>query len=82
MNKTMQRVTAAIFCLFIGGLGILHLLLPDRTFSPVENRNLAQFPAFSWKSLADGTFTSDVETYLEDQFPFRDQWISVKTGYE
>ena len=82
MNKTMQRVTAAIFCLFIGGLGILHLLLPDRIFSPVENRNLAQFPAFSWKSLADGTFTSDVETYLEDQFPFRDQWISVKTGYE
>ena len=82
MNKTMQRVTAAIFCLFIGGFGILHLLLPDRTFSPVENRNLAQFPTFSWTALKDGSYTADIETYLEDQFPFRDQWIGIKTGYE
>ena len=82
MNKTMQRVTAAVFCLFIGGFGILHLLLPDRTFSPVENRNLAQFPTFSWSALKDGSYTADIETYLEDQFPFRDQWIGIKTGYE
>ena len=82
MNKTMQRVTAFLFCLFIGGLGVLHVVLPDRTFSPVENRYLAQFPSFSWQKLKDGTYTSGIETYLEDQFPFRDTWIGLKTRYE
>ena len=82
MTKLTQRLTAAIFCLFIGGFGILHLLLPDRTFSPVENRNLSQAPAFSWESLVDGTFTSDLEEYLADQFPLRDGWMGLKTRYE
>ena len=62
MNKTMQRVTAAVFCLFIGGLGLLHILMPDRTFSPVENRNLAQFPTFSWRTLKDRTYSTASET--------------------
>lgn len=82
MTKLTQRLTAAIFCLFIGGFGILHLLLPDRTFSPVENRNLSQAPVFSWESLVDGTFTSDLEEYLADQFPLRDGWMGLKTRYE
>ena len=82
MTKLTQRLTAAIFCLFIGGFGILHLLLPDRTFSPVENRNLSQSPVFSWESLVDGTFTSDLEEYLADQFPLRDGWMGLKTRYE
>ena len=82
MKKTMQIVTALVFCLFIGGLGALHLLLPDRDFSPVENRNLASMPTFSWSKLADGSYTAAVETYLEDQFPLRDGWIGIKSRYE
>ena len=73
MTNAYSRFVTALFCLFLGGLLVWHVVLPDRTFSPVENRNLAQFPTFSWKALADGTFTSDVETYLEDQFPRRAQ---------
>ena len=82
MTKTAQRVTAALFCLFLAGLGLLHLLLPDRTFSPVENRNLKQLPAFSWSALADGSYTAGLETYLADQFPLRDSWMGLKTRYE
>ena len=82
MTKTAQRVTAALFCLFLAGLGLLHLLLPDRTFSPVENRNLKQLPAFSWSTLADGSYTAGLETYLADQFPLRDSWMGLKTRYE
>ena len=82
MIKTMERVTAILFCLFIGGFGLMHLLLPDSSFSPVENRNLAQLPDFSWQGLKDGAYTADLEEYLADQFPLRDKWMGLKTRYE
>ncbi|MBD5170323.1 MAG: hypothetical protein HDT20_09460 [Oscillibacter sp.] len=82
MSKASQRVTAIIFCVFLAGFGLLHIILPDRTFSPVENRNLAQRPAFSWSALMDGSYTADLETYLEDQFPLRDGWMGLKNRYE
>ena len=82
LRKTMQVVTAALFCLFLYGFGIAHILLPDRDFSEVENRYLSHFPAFSWEGLKDGDYTADIETYLEDQFPLRDGWIGLKTRYE
>lgn len=82
MSKLSQRITAAVFCVFLAGFGVLHIILPDKTFSPVENRTLAQAPKFSWDALLDGSFTSGVETYLEDQFPLRDGWMGLKNRYE
>lgn len=82
MTKTSQRVTAVLFCVFLAGFGLLHIALPDRTFSPVENRNLRQLPEFTWSSLVDGSYTAALETYLSDQFPLRDGWIGLKTRYE
>ena len=82
LKKRMQIVTAAVFCLFLYGFGIAHILLPDRNFSEVENRYLQALPNFSWKGLKDGDYTADLETYLEDQFPLRDEWIGLKTRYE
>ncbi len=81
-KRASQWITILLFCLFLGGFGVLHLVLPDRTFSPVENRNLAQAPAFSWEKLVDGSFTADLEEYLADQFPLRDGWTGLKTRYE
>lgn len=82
MSKISQRITVLIFCGFLAGFGILHILLPDRDFSPVENRTLAQTPDFSWAGLLDGSYTSKLETYLEDQFPLRDGWMGIKNRYE
>ncbi len=81
MKKTSQTITAVLFFLFLAGFGALHLFLPDRDFSSVENRTLAQRPAFSWKALKEGAYTSALETYLADQFPLRDGWMGVKAGY-
>lgn len=82
MKKVMQITTAVLFCLFIAGFGVLHLVLPDRDFSPTENRNLSTFPVFSWETLVDGSFTADLEEYLSDQFPMRDDWMGLKARYE
>ena len=82
MDKTYGRVLTACFCLFLGGMLAWHLLLPDRDSSPTENRTLAQWPAFSWETLKDGSFTSGVEEYFADQFPLRDEWTGLKARTE
>lgn len=82
MTKAAQRAVVWVFCGFLALFGLLHLLLPDRGFSPVENRNLHQLPDFSWSALADGSYTERLGEYLADQFPLRDSWMGLKARYE
>ena len=67
------------FCLIIFGMSGLHVLTDDKNFSDSENRVLGAFPKLTVSSISDGSFMRDFETYLTDQFPFRDSIISVKT---
>ena len=71
-----------LFCLFIGGMFLGSLILPDRTFSPVENRNLAQAPKFSLEAISDGEFMEDAEDYVNDQIIGRDFWVALKAWSE
>lgn len=82
MTKTYSRFLTAFFCLFLGGLLTWHVLLPDQAKSETENRTLAQWPAFSWETLKDGSYTEAVETYFVDQFPLRDKWTGLKARTE
>ena len=82
MTKRYNRFLAALFCAFLGGLLLWHVLLPDRDRSETENRLLAQIPAFSWEALANGGFTKGVEEYFADQFPLRDRWTGLKARTE
>ena len=82
MTAKYSRFLSAFFCVFLGGLLVWHVLLPDRDRSDVENRTLARFPEFSWESLKDGSFTRGVEEYFADQFPLRDQWTGLKARTE
>lgn len=80
--KTNRKLLALLLLLFIGALTALNLVAPDRTFSESENRMLEQLPHFSLKTLVSGTFTSDFEKYVCDQFIFRDVWIGAKTDMD
>ena len=82
MTKAYSRFLTALFALFLGGMLVWSLMLPDRERSEVENRTLAQWPAFSWQSLKSGSFTEGVEKYFADQFPLRDQWTGLKARME
>lgn len=75
-------IITGLFCAFLGCGALLSVFLPKQGFSETENRYLAQLPKFSWDSLKSGKFGKDYEEYLSDQFPFRDNWISVKTAAE
>lgn len=53
-----------------------------KEFSEAENRYLSSFPEFSWEALKEGDYTADIDSWLADHFPFRDFFMSVKTGFE
>lgn len=82
MTKAYSRFLTAFFCVFLGGLLVWHILLPDRAKSETENRTLAQMPEFSWAKLVDGSYTKNVEGYFADQFPLRDGWTGLKARAE
>ena len=74
--------TTAVFLALLFFLAIVNMASPDRDFSENENRYLRQFPDFSWRALAEGSFTRDFEGYIIDQFVGRDTWIGVKIAAE
>ena len=82
MSKKYALFLTLLFCLFLGSLTVANALTPDRDFSEVENRPLAQRPALTVKSLTSGDFMSDYERYITDQFPARDGWTAAKAYLE
>ncbi len=73
------RDMAIIFILLIFILTILNLLKKDQSFSESENRMLAEKPQFSVSRLVQGKYTDSFETYVNDQFIFRDFFVRLKT---
>ncbi len=71
-----------IFVLLTAGIGVLSLIAPDRAFSVSENRSLAKAPVLSIENLFNGSFMSELEDYLSDQFPLRDEAIALKTSFD
>ncbi|MBR4234505.1 MAG: hypothetical protein IKR85_00400 [Clostridia bacterium] len=63
-----------ILCV-IAGIFVLILSDKDGKVSAGENRELAGFPEFTLKRLAEGDFTGEFETFLTDEFPARDSVI-------
>lgn len=82
-NRRFQGTLLAILLLGIVVLfGVINVLSPDREYSQNENRKLAQRPDFSWSSLKDGTYFSAWDSYIADQLPGRDFWISLKLQFD
>ena len=69
-----------VFIIFLGALFVLHLALPDKSLSGRESLQTA--PKFSFSALFSGQFTKQAEDYANDQFPFRDKWITLKARSE
>ena len=69
MKERRQRWLVVAFCLFLGTMSLLYLLLPKKTFSPWERRQLAVLPA-SWE-------ISKWETYFADHLPLRQFFLGV-----
>ncbi len=82
MKTFCQWFTILVFCGVLLLCSALFFAIPDREFSPQENRSLAQMPEFTGEALFSGSFASDMNLYYADQFPFRNQLIRLKSGSE
>lgn len=81
-EKLRCKILIAVFLIFIFGFAAAGFICKDRDFSEMENRNLAQFPEFSFEKLKSGDFTGGVESYMSDQVFLKDQLVSLKTDCE
>lgn len=81
-TKKQNIATIVFFLILIFGTTIWTLISPKKEFSERENRALAVLPALSVERCFSGKFEKDYETYLTDQFPWRDGWIGMKTAIE
>lgn len=58
------------------------MIISRKDFSELENRKLAQRPILTWDGLMDLSFSKNYETYINDQFVLRDNWIDMKSRLE
>lgn len=72
----------AVFTLYIGIFFVLNIVFPKNDFSVEENRNLAKMPEFTIEDVFSGEFMQDFETFITDQFPFRDSFVALKSNIE
>lgn len=77
--KVQPKLNALFFLLLIFGFGIINLIhAPSRNVSSLEQRELAQKPAFSLSRFFTGEFTQEFDDYFSDRFAFRT--FMVKAG--
>lgn len=82
MFKKLKPIMPSVaFLLVIVILSGALFLLPKKDYSENEKRILAKAPEFSFERLADGKFTKDLETFVSDQFPFRDAFVGVNAYF-
>lgn len=75
--KELKIAKIVIFCIMLFGSASLSLLLPEKEYSVVENRELAQKPDFTRKKFLKGTYQTQYEDYLSDQMYLRENCVSL-----
>ena len=82
MIRIFKRLPGVIFMVLLLGLAGKEALSHQRNYSPVEKRELQTRPEISITKVLDGRFQKKYESYLRDQFPGRDHWVSFQTDME
>lgn len=77
----MKRIILILLSIYILGTAAAFAVCPKQEYSVSERRRLADKPVLSVKSIYDGSFSNDLETYLLDRFPFRDALRSLKAHF-
>lgn len=73
---------SVFFCVLLAFFTLSGFYFPDREMSENENRVLARMPQLTLSGVLDGSFMKDFESYISDQFPFRDEAIYIKSFTE
>lgn len=76
-NKIFNYITVVSFFLVIVILALLQPFIKDNKTSEIERRRLEQFPKFTTSKLMSNQWSGSFETYLLDQFPFRETFKNL-----
>lgn len=74
-----DKIIVFSFLAYISIFAILHIIITDKDLSTSERRKLTSFPEIS--ELTSGEYIQDVDSYLLDHFPLRDQFRSIKAKF-
>lgn len=82
MRNLKKSISAVCFFLFIVIAPTASMLIPDKTVSKTERRELASAPKFTMAAFFDGSYMKNLETYFLEQFPARDALRTIKAETE
>ncbi len=77
-----NKIITSFFCLLLAASALTGLIVPDRYYSEREKRTLTQKPQFTIVDFVSGNFSDELDQYLTDQVPLRDDWVTLKTYME
>ena len=77
VKTILKNIPVYIMLAMLLAFAVFFIVLPKKEFSENENRMLAKFPELSIKKISNGEFQSEFENFLSDQFPLRDNLLSV-----
>ena len=76
--KNKNKVFCLLFMIFLVSFMILSIVTPDKDISTSERRKLTQKPQITLKTVFNGKYFENIDKYLVDQFPFRDNFRKFK----
>lgn len=76
---TKKNIFVCLAAVYLFGFSLFSWFKPADEFSDSERRYLKTFPELSVKTILNGSFMSNFESYTLDQFPLRDTFRSVKS---
>lgn len=76
--KRLCLCFVAIIAFFL----IVGILLPDSSFSDIENRSLQRFPKLTLREYSSGRFEKKFDQYINDQFVGRNFFIKLKSAVD
>ncbi len=82
MEKVKRIAVVAVMALMLLGIVSAHFLMPDKELSSAERRPLEQLPELTAEGVFSGDYFSELEQYLLDQFPLRDQFRTLKANFQ
>lgn len=72
-----NKIIVFSFLGYIFLFSLAHIFLPDKLISETERRKLKEFPKFEFSS----SYVTELDEYLLDHFPLRDEFRSIKAKY-
>ncbi len=81
MSKKKTLSCAAVFGMILAG-GLLTVCSEKESFSELENRYLAKFPAVRASNYFSGDLCDGIEEYLSDHFFMREDMVKVKNNID